>query len=345
MQTRITILSVIFNILLGSTIHADVDYSKCARFFNNLPSQDGNLKGYRIRESGPFVPRRYRYIPFEIKSDGELTVYKHDGIHYERKKTGKIKKEVITYSSPSLESLETLDLSQLTGNVETKVIVERNSDGHITAITEGVGLVTDEEAEMRRIEQWNGGDADLAFAYRGTKTTFGMAAGQCVPLDSRELVTQKRGGERRETEIRVFDTKLCRKLHEALGENHEMRAAFEGELNSNVTRIFVNHAREFVIPENEDNEFLSNSKVQQLVNILSDEYATAPELSLKLQVYTAFRSDTIVERDRGKIFGKALRLERKRYGVSPVISANMVVANCYYHYLHEFFWSPDFWNE
>ena len=48
-----------------------VDYLRCAAFINNEPSEEHPI-GYRLKESGPFVPKGLRYVPFGLKPDGQM---------------------------------------------------------------------------------------------------------------------------------------------------------------------------------------------------------------------------------------------------------------------------------
>ena len=343
---RIIAAVVFSSTVVVSTGHADVDYAKCAEFFNNLPSEDGNLKGYRLKDSGPFVPKRYRHIPFNLKNDGRIAILDGAKKSQQRNSAGTVVREIVTYSSPSLESLERKEPNHLEIEIHgVNIVVKRDSQGHITSITEDVGLVSDEDAEIQRINRWNGGDEELAFAYLGTRTTFKVAAGECVPLQSKVLISQRtEDGDRARKEILLYDNNLCRQIYTFINENPEARRAFDKDLNRKMTSIFVRHAEELIIPSEPKKELLSDEKINDLVGILNGDYRNAPELSLRLQVYTGFKADSIIERDRF-LGGSTLSLERKRYGVSSVISAHMIEANCYIHGLHPFFWNPDFWNE
>ena len=306
--------------------------SKCTEFFSNYPSIEGNPKGYRIKKGGPFVPQRLRYIPFDLQPNGQIAL--HDGakISQERNSAGKIIRETITYHSPTLETLETLDPDQLKGNKEIKIIIDRSSHGYITAITENVGLVAGEEEENKEIERitnWNGGDAELAFAYLGTQTTFKVASGECVPLESKELIARKKNDKRQETEILVFNTKLCRKIEEFINSNPTTRAAFDKNLNDKMAAILDEYAGEIISPTDEDKAFLSNAKVDDLIN--KDARSAVSRQSLKLQMFTGYIAATQIE-----------TLKQKKFGVSAIISGHQALADCLYQRLSPFIKNPDF---
>ena len=205
-------------ISLTSTAHAEVDYSKCAEFFNNNDSSERNLKGYRITRHNTPLPERARYIPFDIEDNGRLTVHDHAVRSVERDAFGNVTKETVSYLSHPIEKLEEAgsegtDISNEQGTQQVKVIIERNNDGHITAITENVGLVTDDLSEIERMKDLHDGASDLAAAYIATRTEFKVAAGECVPTKQKELLRSERDGEIQEFEVLIFDTAICRKLH------------------------------------------------------------------------------------------------------------------------------------
>ena len=242
------------------------------------------MTAYRIKESGPFVPRRLRYIPFDLDANGEVNVHAGANIHMEHDNAGKTTREVISYDSPTIESLETLDIEKLYGKRNTRTVVERNADGHIVSITEGVGLVADEEEEMRRIEEWNGGHSDLAFAYKGNQNHIrGDRWGMCS-VGLQEVIARKKNGKRHEAEVLVYSIKMCTKIHHFMQDNPEALSAFDSELNNKMNALFAEHARDLIIPDDSEREFLSDSRIDGFVSILNEGPGiVAPELSLRLQ--------------------------------------------------------------
>ena len=320
-------------ILSAITARCEVDYSRCAEFFNNLPGIEGNEKGWRTKKSGPFVPPRLRHIAFDLRPDGTIAVHQGARKIEESDGEGNTGKEIIIFRSPTLESLEALDPGQLKGSKEVKAIIERNIQGHITSITENVGLVAeeDEDREIERIAEWNGGDAELAFAYKGTRTEFKVAANECVPMESKELLVRTKNEERQEIEIVVFDTKLCRKIREFFNTNPTV-LTFDDALNGEMAGILATDARELIVSIDERREFLSNAKVNELVNY--DISSTRPRYSLRIQALTGYMSSTQMS-----------NYERERHGISPIISAYMILGNCYSQRLDQFYWNQIFWNE
>ena len=325
----------IITLLFVPAAYADVDYSKCMRFFNNNPSKEGNIKGYRVKISGPFVPQRLRYIPFHLQPNGQIDLHEGAKISQERNSAGKIIRETITYHSPSLESLETLGPDQLKGNKETKIIIERNSHGYITGITENVGLVSgedEENKEIERIKSWNGGDAELAFAYLGTQTTFKVEAGECVATESKELIAHMKNGKRQETEIIVFNTKLCHEIDEFIYKNTEARGTFDKTLNDKMVAVLLEHAREFLVPTDREKEFISDAKIFELIDKEFEQNHS--KNSLQLQVFTGYVAAT-----------RLPNIRMRKYGTSAIISGYQIVANCYYQDLGDFILYEYFWPE
>ena len=66
--------------------------------------------------------------------------------------------------------------------------------------------------------------------------------GECVPLQSSELIARKKNGKRQESEVRVFDTKLCRKIDEFIDGNPVLRSAFDEDPNDRLAAVFAEHA-------------------------------------------------------------------------------------------------------
>ena len=327
---RILIFLTLLVVLTAS--HA-ADFSDCARFFNNDDPSEGNLKGYRTKKSGPFVPERLRYIPFHLKIDGSVVLHEGATMEEEINRAGRVGRQIIRYQSPDIESLEMLDVANFgTETKPVKVIIERDSQGHITAITENIDLITDEEEddEIERIRNWAGGDADLSFAYKGTRTTFGIIRGSCLPLESKELIVRYKDGKKQDTEIVVFNTKLCQKIREFIVYNQEAKSCFDRDFNTRFAELLDENARELLFPEDKEKEFLSNDKVNELIN--KDNISTAPKLSLRLQALTGYMAGTQLS-----------ELKQRKLGLTPIISGHMILQNCYYQGLLFFVKNSRYW--
>ena len=323
---------LILALFASTALAGQVDYSKCAKLVNNMASKDGNLKGYRTKQSGPFVPKRLRYVPFDLQSDGSTELHEDAKEALEKYGNRAIKKQIITYQSPSLESLEQLDKSQPTTQTRpVQVIIERNSQGHITSIIENRGLVTvgEQDSEIERIKQWSG-DADLAFAYKETKTTFKVAAGQCVPLKSSEIIVRNKDGKKQQTEILNYSTKLCHKIQEFFDNNPKAKGCFDLNLNHEMNKIFATYAKELFNPDDKENKFLSNDKISELIN--KGLHSKASKHSLRMQILTGYTVGTQIS-----------ELKREKHGLSPVISGHMALANCKYQRLGDFIYDSSLW--
>ena len=105
--------------------------------------------------------------------------------------------------------------------------------------------------------------------------------------------------------------------------------AFNEHLNNEMSELFAQYASELISPEDKEKVFLSNSKIDELL----DERAGATLRSLRMNILEGYMSGDI----------KALR--QKKFGVSPIIFAHMVHAECYFQGLAPFFWNYDFWPE
>ncbi len=311
-MTRICLLCLVGTLqfgLLASAAHADqVDYSRCAELFNNWESSEENPKGYRTKKSGPFVPERLRYFPFDLHDDGSISV--HQGASLSRAGGN----EVISYESPDIVALENLDTSiARTATRTVQVVIERNAQGHITSIVENRGLVADENQEIKRIEQWSG-DPELAFAYRETRTTFGVFGGQCVPMKSEEIVVHNKDGQRQQTEIVVYDTKLCQRIERYLDDNGLSTL----RKDAGIEEILGEHGKDFFNPDDSRADlFLSNDKVNELVN--NELKSKHSKHDLRMQVLTGYATGTQLP-----------GLRQQAQGVGPLVSAQMIVANCRY---------------
>ena len=328
------LVAVALAVLLSTTVHANVDYSKCAEFFANHEAKEGNEKGWRIEKS-PFARDRLRYVPFDISPGGDLVL--HHGVDVERSlegdNAGYVIKESVTHYSPTLESLETLDPEKLSAPTQkVRVVVERNREGHIAAITENVGLVTDEDNEIARMGERNK-DEELGFAYLGTRTEFDVRAGECVPMKRSMLIAYERDGERREGEVAVFDTQLCGAIDQFPSEQQFRLPSwrvYDDRTNDNMADLLKKFAPDWFQRDDEGRGFLSSAKWD---DVLDREWANKQSGSLELQIVSGFESNRFQS------------LKQRRFGLSPTIFSQMILAECYYHRLAPFFWEQIYWRE
>ena len=185
-------------LLASTSLFAEVDYRRCAEFFNNPEGSDGSRTGYR--EIGqfysPFVPRRLRYIPFTLRKDGTISTENHDvnNIATQYHANGEIKQQTIEYMSPSLKALESLEINEdAPRDQKAKAVITRDRYGNITEIVEGKGLVSDadNDKEIDRMRETIE-DPELAFAYKGTRTRFEVIGNLCVPMKQSVLLVRKK---------------------------------------------------------------------------------------------------------------------------------------------------------
>ena len=321
---------------LASTSFLDgVDYKQCALFFNNDAGPDGSRTGYRKTGEffSPFVPQRFRYIPFTLTKDGTISTENHDvtNIATQYHGNGEIKQQAIEYMSPTLEALESFEENEDTPrDRNVQVIIKRDIYGNITEIIEGKGLVpdADNDKEIDRMRE-KIEKPELAFAYKGTSTRFEVLNNQCVPMKQSVLLVRKNEDEYENSEIVIFDTRLCRSIHAFLKEHRESLSVFDSELNGQMATLFAEKARYLLSPEDKERQFLSNEIVDEMVN---NNVTSPANLSLRLRVLTGFIAYTQVD-----------SLKQKHFGVSPIVSAYQIQGTCFYQGLSYFMWNDSVW--
>ena len=312
---------------------AEVDYSECAEFFNNDAPTEGNAKGYRNKRSGPFVPRRLRLIPFDLQDDGSVKLHAGATLSTQEHPNGAISKQTIVHQSSPLQDLEKLASDKFSGETRrVESVIERNTQGHITKIIENRGLVTQEEQdrEIARMAEWS--RYDLPFAYVETQTSFTVTKGQCVPLESREIVVRERNGKKVQSHIVAFDTRLCRRINEFLYKRPGVLEFFSSDTGEAMIDLFEEEAQALLFPDNKDREFLSDGEINEIANEHLSQYHG--RRSLRMQVLTGYLVQTQ--------FGQRVRMESM--GAHPMLSAMMIRSNCYYQRVGPFVNSSDFWD-
>ena len=309
-----------------------VDYSKCAEFFNNPPSEEGEANsGYRFRRSGPFVKDGLRRIPFSLRKDGSIEV-DDDVISKETRLNENGVETVIYYKSPPWEELISGHLGTKTPRT-AKVIIRRNIYGNISEIIEDQNLLEEEIEAMRAASPaWktlNLRSNDRFFAYIATRTEFEMMNGQCVPTQSVDVLLRETPEGDRKTENVRYNTKLCRDINAFLDENLALESAFNTRLNKKMQNIFSSN-EELVGLTPRTIPFLSKAEVD--ANLKEIFSSSKPQLSLLLQMYAGYYAGE-----------KVKRLNQELWGMSPVIAGYMMMANCYYQRLTPFFRDHTIW--
>ena len=311
-----------------------VDYSKCAEFINNPPSEEGEANsGYRFRRSGPFVKDGLRRIPFRLRKDGSIEI-DDDVLSKETRLNENGVETVIYYKSPTWEELISGHLGTKTPRT-AKVIIRRNIYGNISEIIEDQNLLEEEIEAMRAASPaWKTLNLspiinDRFFAYIAMRTEFEMMNGQCVPTRSVDVLLRETPEGDRKTENVRYNTKLCRDIHAFRDENPRAKAAIDSGLNKKLQNIFSSNDELLgltpgTIP------FLSKAEVDE--NLKEVFGPSNPKLSLILQMYIGYHA--------GK---KVKRLNQEAVGMSPVIAGYMMMANCYYQRLYRFFNDSTIW--
>ena len=208
------------------------DYSKCAELFNNPLETGGDF--YIIR-SGPFVPDRLRFIPFDLQKDGSIEVHEDLVVSRETRKIDGGTETTIRYASPPLDMLESLDSGKriramvnahragLSGDGDAKpkpakVVIKRDEDGNISEI----------------IEELPDNKIDISTLYTSlleNRTTFETKNGQCVPIRLSMVVRSTTGYT---AESVTHFTPLCRDFIELFEENPQLTHAISKQINDEV---------------------------------------------------------------------------------------------------------------
>ena len=208
------------------------DYSKCAELFNNPLETGGDF--YIIR-SGPFVPDRLRFIPFDLQKDGYIEVHEDLVVSRETRKVDGGTETTIHYASPPLDMLESLKSGKrirvmvnahqagLSGDGDTKpkpakVVIKRDEDGNISEIIEEL---PDNKNDI----------SDLYTSLLENRTTFEIKNGQCVPI---RLSFQVRSTTGYTAESVTHFTPLCRDFIELFEENPQLTHAISKQINDEV---------------------------------------------------------------------------------------------------------------
>ena len=215
------LIALVLSLCLSAEVLAAgaVDYSKCAEFINNPPSEEGEANSrYRLRRSGPFVKNGLRRIPFSLRKDGSIEV-DDDVLSKETRLNENGVETVIYYKSPPWEELISGHLGTKTPRT-AKVIIRRNIYGNISEIIEDQNLLEEEIEAMRAASPaWKTLNLspiinDRFFAYIATRTEFEMMNGQCVPTQSVDVLLRETPEGDRKTENVRYNTKLCRDMKE-----------------------------------------------------------------------------------------------------------------------------------
>ena len=208
------------------------DYSKCTELFNNPLHTGGD---FPIIRSGPFVPHRLRFIPFDLQKDGSIEVHEDLVVSKETRKVDGGTETTIHYASPPLDMLESLKSGKrikamvnahragLSGDGDAKpkpakVVIKRDEDGNISEI----------------IEELPDNKIDISTLYTSlleNRTTFETKNGQCVPI---RLSFQVRSTTGYTAESVTHFTPLCRDFIELFEENPQLTYAISKEINDEV---------------------------------------------------------------------------------------------------------------
>ena len=286
------------------------DYSKCTELFNNPLHTGGD---FPIIRSGPFVPDRLRFIPFDLQKDGSIEVHEDLVVSRETRKIDGGTETTIRYASPPLDMLESLDAGKriramvnahragLSGDGDTKpkpaeVVIKRDEDGNISEIVES--------APFNRKDSF-----EHYASLKENRTQFEIKNGQCVPTRL-SLVVQEGTGLKAES-VTHF-TPICRDFIELFEENPQLTYAINKEINDEVVEAMKPEIRYTSPIEN----FLQFPPPEVIGKFLRDEWhPQSLRSSLMLQMFLG-----------GAANKNFPMLEQIRLEIFPVIHAYATVA-------------------
>ena len=291
------------------------DYSKCAELFNNPLETGGDF--YIIR-SGPSVPDRLRFIPFDLQKDGSIEVHEDLVVSRETRKVDGGTETTIHYASPPLDMLESLKSGKrirvmvnahragLSGDGDTKpkpakVVIKRDEDGNISEI----------------IEELPDNKNDISALYTSlleNRTTFEIKNGQCVPIRLSMVV---RSSTKYAAEGVTHYTPLCRDVIELIEENPQLTYAIGKQINDDVVKTFDFHI-------NTPQQLSSRYRYEQfppkriIEEFIGKKWHPKSAItSLTLRTLLGYHAGT-----------KLPLLEQIRLEIFPVVHAYATVADC-----------------
>ena len=325
----------LFECITASALHAQqADHSRCANYVNNPRSdQPGNERyAFRIHLNGPFVPDRLRYMPFDIQQDGSIRLHERPkGSHgeivsQETNRTDDGTETVIYHLSAPLEALQVLDGRLIAPSTKRTVrtIVVRDASGNISEIIEDQNLSTEELDALRAAADPN----DRYFAFLGTRTEYSVRNGECVPMRSSVVLFRATAAGDQRTEILTFSTSLCSDISELLEENFRTAIAFNAGVNRQFAGLLYRHLDDVTGSRPGYEPFLSEEFTKDILDsTISREAVTQ---SLEIQALIGYNSSAREDNEDLR------RLNQKLFGVSPLISINMMQANCFFQRLGAF---------
>ena len=305
-----------------------VDYAKCAEFFN---MSEGN-----IVRTGAYTPDRLRFIPFNLLKDGSIAVHEEKVISRETRKRQGGTVTIITYRSPSMRYLESLNFRSVSNypnedkHETVKVVIRRDEGGNLSEILE----------ELPR-NFAPGAHQNVYSSIWGNRTTFEIKNGQCVPMRVSQLLI-RRDGEK--AELGNHHTGLCRDLFEFHEKNPQVAYALKKEINQEVTAIFDLHRDNISKPK----RFFSFER--HGYNVISPKYLhSEKEFSRILEnIWDSKDKKNDLETKMSlshHAHKKLSPLEQKRRRVMPIYFSVSIAADCDRNRLGPFIRDDSLWTE
>ena len=293
-----------------------VDHSQCARFFNIHYDEETNELLPKVHSGGPYVPQRYRYVPYRILDDGTVSVVDQDRIVDVSTTDDGLRTSIIYRSAPvvMLESYSYTLMEIASQNGEATVTIIRNeSDGSIAEIFEEL------PSNLSRNEYYS--------RIIGTRTTFEVRNDKCVPVMSAEILETAEG---RRTQVIRFIVDYCRDTLE-FNRKHSIDIFFSDELSYEMQQLMLRYAGEFFILPDGYEGFFEDEQMHDLLSRHTRGNQSDMN-SLLVQAYVSYQ-----------MFQGGNQHEMMRLGISPVIGANMALGTCYDLGLSEFLEDDTLW--
>lgn len=323
----------------SETRRSPADHTECARFLNNFDSTPENKRGYRIQDYGSLSNDRLRYLPFRLASDGTVSPFPDTNTSCDPA-SGAC---TYTYLSPPLDDLEDIDDKDrvnalVTADhprlVHTEVVVQRDPNGNIMEIFEGLPLNHHKPTTERPYN-----------AINGTRTVFEVRNDTCVPMRKWEIFTREieENGSlvRKEVESPVFITPLCRDIRQLVESHSEVLAVFDRDLGNDMKDIFLEYRPDFLGEHEGAKPFYSRlerqAEVRRRLNSKRDHHG-----HVHIQALVGYYADSASNPAGTNAIQEQTEI-KQRVSASPLLSAMKILSHCYYRDLRNVIQNDSLW--
>ena len=343
MRQVLIVFMVVFSVAGASSAPDGESHAKCAQFFNNPEASNGG-RYYSRRKDYAFAPNRLHFQPFKIKDDGDIKTYTGTDIKTQVNHTndGEPWTEMtIEYPIKKLEVLESMKLGEKTPMKpqKAKVVIKRDKQGNLIEITEDFNFSKAEVDRMMKERAKYRKSGELLLVPSGSVTKFATTKdGQCVPVESRELLIKERSkinkdGSYQKYESTSYITELCHEINEFISESPEIKKCFNEQQNKAINEILGKYTEQMNKPLDSSREVLTSPWLKS--HFINKAYKSrilnnSLDLQLAFGVHSANHSPKL----------------QKRVLANPLLLGGVITANCYYRGLGPFMGDDNsFWEE